>query len=207
MSTAGGAIVGMQFGGPLGAAIGAGVGFIAGLVRLFVKGSRQKAKEAIKTVYGVEIVDNGVLDQIVQIAKQSFGGNIPVAIQAPQVREIIELYAMSRGQTYRGPENFVQGVSLSQSGGNLYQMPTYYGGTPLFSGRSLPVAQSSAGSVVVQTLQLSVNGQAANDALEGRVAKVVTPQFVAGAANSAAKSNIGRRQAAVMQLAPGTLLA
>ncbi len=37
MSTAGGAVVGMQFGGPLGAAIGAGVGALAGGIRMLIK--------------------------------------------------------------------------------------------------------------------------------------------------------------------------
>ena len=47
MSTAGGAIVGMQLGGPVGGAIGAGIGFVAGLVRMFIKGAQEKIRDKI----------------------------------------------------------------------------------------------------------------------------------------------------------------
>jgi hypothetical protein len=69
MTTAGGALIGFKYGGPLGAAIGAGAGFVAGLVRLFVKSAEEKAREKIKALYGVDISDKGLLKQIVDTAK------------------------------------------------------------------------------------------------------------------------------------------
>jgi len=48
MTTAGGALIGFKYGGPLGAAIGAGAGAVAGIVRLFVNSAEQKAREKIK---------------------------------------------------------------------------------------------------------------------------------------------------------------
>ena len=96
----GGALIGFMVGGPIGAAIGAAVGAIAGLVRMFRKSAEEKAKEKIKAAYGIDIRDKGVLKQIVQIAKESFGGNIDVAIRSSQIRDLIELYAMSTGQPF-----------------------------------------------------------------------------------------------------------
>jgi hypothetical protein len=49
-TTAGGAMIGYEFGGPLGAAIGAVVGLEAGIVRMFIKGAAEKAKEKIKSL-------------------------------------------------------------------------------------------------------------------------------------------------------------
>ena len=45
---------------------------LAGMVRLFIKGAAEKAREKIKALYGVDIPDKGVLQQIVDTAKQSY---------------------------------------------------------------------------------------------------------------------------------------
>ncbi len=71
MTTAGGAMIGFKYGGPLGAAIGAGVGAVAGLVRLFVKGAQEKAREKIKATYGVDIREKNILAEIVNIANRA----------------------------------------------------------------------------------------------------------------------------------------
>jgi hypothetical protein len=55
-TTGGGALIGAKFGGPLGALIGGIAGFAAGMVRLFIKGAVEKARQKIKDLYGV---DNG----------------------------------------------------------------------------------------------------------------------------------------------------
>ncbi len=106
MSTTGGAIIGMQFGGPLGAAIGAGVGFVAGMVRMFIKGAQEKAREKVKATYG-DISDKAIPKQIVDTAKQMFGGNLDMAIRSQQIRDIIDLYAISTGHPVpvRGDED------------------------------------------------------------------------------------------------------
>lgn len=98
MTTADGAMIGYKFGGPIGAAIGSGIGAVAGLIRLLSKVRRTKAREKIKATYGVHIHDKGVLKQIVDIAKQGFGGNLDMAIRSPQIRDLVELYALSTGQ-------------------------------------------------------------------------------------------------------------
>jgi hypothetical protein len=108
----GGALIGYKFGGPLGAAIGAAAGAVAVIVRLFVKGAVDKAKEKIKALYGVDISDKGVLQQIVDTAKSAFGGNLDLAIRSPQVRDLIQLYAMTTGQKPTGMPGTVTPVSL-----------------------------------------------------------------------------------------------
>ncbi len=82
-TTAGGALIGYKFGGPLGAAIGGIAGAVAGIVRLFVKGAADKAKEKIKALYGVDIADKGMLKQIVDMAKSDFGGGRRSASRPP----------------------------------------------------------------------------------------------------------------------------
>ncbi len=107
--------------GPIGAAIGGIAGAAAGIVRLFVKGAQEKAREKIKATYGVDISDKGVLRQIVDIAKQGFGGNLDMAIRCQQIRDLVELYAMATGQGTSGLSATVRPVSLLQQGGSLFQ--------------------------------------------------------------------------------------
>ncbi|MCX6619984.1 MAG: hypothetical protein NTY38_02670 [Acidobacteria bacterium] len=47
-TTAGGAMIGFKFGGPVGAAIGAAAGAVAGIVRLFVKGAQDKVWDGLR---------------------------------------------------------------------------------------------------------------------------------------------------------------
>ncbi len=136
---AGGAMLGFKFGGPIGAAIGAAAGAVAGAVRLFVKGAGEKAHDKIKAMYGVDVKDKGVLNQIVQIAKQSYGGNIDMAIRTSQVSDLVRLYGMSTGQGTGRIAAPMTPTSLIQSGGSLSQAQQYYGGSPLAMPGGLPV--------------------------------------------------------------------
>ena len=122
-TTGGGALIGAKFGGPLGALIGGIAGFAAGMVRLFIKGAVEKARQKIKDLYGVDIPDKAVLQQIVDTAKQSFGGNLDMAIRTQQIRDLIQLYAMSTGQATKGMPATVHPLDLVQKGGSLYQSP------------------------------------------------------------------------------------
>ena len=142
---AGGAMIGYKFGGPLGAAIGASIGLEAGIVRMFIKGPVEKTKEKVKALYGVDIRDKGVLNQIVQMAKSGFGGNLDMAIRSPQIRDLIQLYAMTTGQKISGMPGAVTPLSLVEKGGSLYQSPQYNNGTALSALGGLP-SLSSIGS-------------------------------------------------------------
>ena len=215
MTTAGGALMGFKFGGPVGAAIGAGIGAVAGTIRLFVKGAEEKAREKIKALYGVDISDKGILRQIVDTAKQAFGGNLDVAIRSPQVRELIELYGMSTGQRPSGMPEGVRAVTLTQLGGSLYQQPSYSNGSPAPSFGGLPVLSldrigtgtpQNAGPIV---LNFTMPAEAVKDAFDGRTVQVIVdnPRAVQSASLAATKSSFARREAAASLLGPGTVFA
>ncbi len=206
-TTGGGALIGAKFGGPLGAAIGAVAGFAAGMVRLFIKGAVEKARQKIKDLYGVDIPDKGVLQQIVDTAKQSYGGNLDMAIRTQQIRDLIQLYAMSTGQQTKGMPAQVHPLDLVQKGGSLYQSPGYSNGTALASLGGLPTLDSigsgvasGAGPVVIQ-----LDGPATTSLLQGQAVTAIAnnPRVVASASLSAARSNAGRRELTSLQLSPG----
>jgi hypothetical protein len=204
-TTAGGAMIGYKFGGGIGAAIGAVVGLEAGIVRMFIKGAAEKAKEKIKSLYGVDVKDKGVLQQIVDTAKSGFGGNLDMAIRSQQVRDLIQLYGMTTGQKVSGMPGSVTPLSLVQSGGSLYQSPQYNNGAPLPVLGGLPsldrvgggVASSAGGTIVIP---LQIDSTAVGNVViqDGRV--------VAQGAITAMKSNAGRQELTALQLSPGTLV-
>ncbi len=200
MTTAGGAMIGAKFGGPLGAAIGAGIGAVAGLVRLFVKGAQEKAREKIKATYGVDIRERNILAEIVNIAKQGFGGNLDMAIRSQQIRDLVELYALSTGQSTSGLPATVRPVSLLQQGGSLFQSSS--GGLALdrIGGGAPP---SATGPTVIN---ITVPG--AKEFFEKETVRVVVenPRAVQSAAMTATKANAGRREMTGLQLSPGLIL-
>jgi len=205
MTTAGGAMIGAKFGGPLGAAIGAGAGFVAGLARLFVKSAEEKAREKIKALYGVDISDKGLLKQIVDAAKQAFGGNLDMAIRSQQVRDLVQLYAMSTGQPTRGMPATVHPLDVVQTGGSLYQSPGYSNGSVLPGFGGLPTLDTIAGGVAsgaglgTTVVNLQIDSKTVGNVIiqNGRV--------VAQGAINAMKANAGRRELTSLQVSPGLL--
>ena len=200
MTTAGGALIGFKYGGPIGAAIGAGIGAVAGLVRLFVKGAEEKAREKIKATYGVDIREKNILAEIVNIAKQGFGGNLDMAIRSQQIRDLVELYALSTGQSTSGLPATVRPVSLLQQGGSLFQSGP--GGVTL--DRIGGGAPSSAAAPTV--INITVPG--AKEFFEKETVRVVVdnPRAVQSAAMTATKASSGRREMTGLQLSPGLIL-
>jgi hypothetical protein len=193
----------------LGIVIGAVAGFAAGIVRLFVKGAQEKVREKIKALYGVDISDKGVLKQIADTAKQAYGGNIDLAIRSPQIRDLIQLYAMTTGQKPTRMPGTVTPLSLIETGGSLFQSPGYSNGTTLPGLGGLPTLDrigggtpSGAGQVVIQ-----LDGPATTALLRGEAVQAIAanPRAVQSASLSAAKSNAGRREMASLQLSPGLL--
>jgi len=199
MTTAGGALIGYKYGGPIGAAIGAGIGAVAGLVRMFVKGAQEKAREKIKATYGVDISDKGVLKQIVDIAKQGFGGNLDMAIRSQQIRDLVELYALSTGQGTSGLPAAMRPVSLLQQGGSLFQQSS----GSLTLDRIGGVSPSAAAPTVIN---ITVPG--AKEFFEKETVRVVVenPRAVQSAAMTATKQNAGRREMTGLQLSPGLIV-
>ncbi|MCZ2156539.1 MAG: hypothetical protein LC114_21995 [Bryobacterales bacterium] len=66
-------------------------------------------------------------EKIMARAKQTYGGNLDVAIRMPHVPDMIQLYAMSTDQQTRG----MPALDLVQSGGPLFQSPSCSNGSPL----------------------------------------------------------------------------
>jgi hypothetical protein len=127
----GGALIGGAVGGPVGAVIGGAIGAGAGLIRMLFETDRQHVKKLVKQIYGMDI-NNATADQIVAIAKQSFGGQHDVAVRSPQVRELLRLYAQTTGQK-SAEDKFVaetmHGASLVEAGGRLQQQAVYDNGS------------------------------------------------------------------------------
>jgi hypothetical protein len=198
-TTAGGALIGAKFGGWTGAAIGAGIGFTVGLIRMMFKGAADKARAKIKTYYGIDISDKGILSQIVGLAKQSYGGNLDVAVRAREIRDLIELYAMSTGQRMTALDNRPMGVNLSQMGGSLYQTGSYSNGVGYNYGGSIaPVAGLSRFTTpTAAPIVLDSEGTKAfwSDVMATGI--VQNPRAVQAASLSAQSQNYGRTSAAV----------
>jgi hypothetical protein len=206
--TAGGAMIGYKFGGGLGAAIGGGIGALAGIVRLFIKGATEKTKDKIKALYGVDISDKGVLKQIVDMTKSEFGGNIDMAIRSPQIRDLIQLYAMTTGQKTTGMPGTVTPLSLVETGGSLFQSPQYNNGAPLPALGDLPgLDRIGAGTPSGGGLVIQLDGPATTALLQGQAVQAITnnPRLVQSASMAATKSNANRRELTSLQLSPGTL--
>lgn len=197
LTAGGGALVGAALGSMIfpgiGTALGAGIGALigggAGLVRMLFKGASDKAREKIKALYGVDIQSKQILEKIVALAKQGYGGNLDMAIRTQEVRDLIELYAMSTGQGTGGLPARMQPASAVQMSGGLYQQTVTAGNlTPISSGTSAPIVVNAVfdgrtiGSMIVNN---------------GRV--------VADGALKAAQSNYRRVDSALSTLSPATI--
>ena len=207
-TSAGGAMIGYKYGGPWGALIGGIAGAVAGVVRLFIKGATEKTKDKIKALYGVDISDKGVLKQIVDMTKSGFGGNIDMAIRSPQIRDLIQLYAMTTGQKTTGMPGTVTPLSLVETGGSLFQSPQYNNGTPLPALGGLPgLDRIGAGTPSGGGLVIQLDGPATTALLQGQAVQAITnnPRLVQSATMAATKSSANRRELTSLQLSPGTL--
>jgi hypothetical protein len=204
-TTAGGAMIGYKFGGGLGAAIGAGAGALAGIGRMFIKGSIEKAHDKIKAAYGVDIADKGVLSQIVDIAKQGFGGNLDMAIRSSQVADLVRLYGMSTNQSTGRMAAPMTSSTMIESGGGMSLAPTYYGGNIM--GGGLPGAISAGGGGYGSNYTIQLDGPATTRVLNGQVATSINrnPQMVQKAVTMATQQSYNRRQMSALMLSPGTL--
>ena len=71
-------------------------------IRLAFPGQIQQVQAAIKRVYGVDITDQKILQQIVDLTNQKYGGNVNVAVYSTEVQDLVRLYALSTGQSQAG---------------------------------------------------------------------------------------------------------
>jgi hypothetical protein len=202
-ATAGGFLVA----GPIGAAVGAGISL--GEMAAGVEAPRYQVKRLASTLYHIHI-NNATADSIVNLAQQSFGGNIAVAMRSPQVRQMLGVYAAGTGQAGQFPAGLDQphGASLVESGGVLQQQATYEYGNPYTYSSNLPVYGGQPTHVLSAPgggMQLSLNiaGQDAATFLQGNV---VSPNVVSTQLNSAMNSSNGRVAQALMMSEPGTIV-
>jgi hypothetical protein len=213
---AGGALIGNQIGGPLGAAAGASFGFeIGALEKLFgVKSLNQTAHDDIKSIYGVDIPTNsGTIKQIVEIAKQQFGGSISVAVRSPSVRQLVMLYSEATGQKMPLSASTPYAGGLVEQGGSLYQQASFQNNAWHSYASSLPTlggipstpyptqaGPSTGGGMGPMSLSLHISGA---DAATFMTGQFVTPEFVADQSMAAQYSSYGRTQQAANMLLPG----
>jgi hypothetical protein len=208
--TLGGAGVGFSMGGPLGAAIGAGVGLGVGLGEMIagVESPRNEAKRLVKSTYHISI-NNTTADQIVNIANQSYASHVSLAVNSPEVRHMLGIYAAGTGQAsmFAQSSNQPHGASLVEAGGRLQQQATYMYGNAYTQSSNLPVY----GGVSSQTLgppgggmQLSLNigGQDAAKFLTGNV---VSPDVISTQYAAAMNNSNGRVPQALMMSEPGSI--
>jgi hypothetical protein len=113
--------------GPIGWIAAAGIGAAIGLMGAFKTTDQQHARQLIKQMYGVDISNLSILNQVVAIAKQKYGGMISLAVASPDVQQLVNLYAAATGQRYGGPRPMYPAL-YSQSAGGLQLQPTYSNG-------------------------------------------------------------------------------
>lgn len=210
MDVVGGAMAGFALGGPIGAAIGAAVGGVAGLVRMLFKGATQKVREKIKQIYKIDITSQGVLQQIVDIAKSAYGGNLNMAVRSTQVAELVKLYALTTDQNPSGLPLMMQASTLVQQNGLLFRQPETLGGRALNSlggtipvGTPSPVGAGAGGGAII----LRLDGPATTDLLNGVAVQAIAdnPRTVQGAVTQANLSSAGRRENTSLMFQPGLL--
>lgn len=200
-----GTLIAPGLGTIVGLGIGAAAGLIGGLIGFFRQSATEKAHQKIKDIYGVDIQSKSILQQIVEMAKQSFGGDLDVAIRSQQIRDIVQLYAMSTGQPTKGMSATMNPLGLVQTGGSLYQSPGYQNGTALPGLGGLPFLDSisagtpSGGGLGTTVFNLQIDSQAVGSVV------VSNGRVVARGAISAMKANSGRRELTSLQLSPGLL--
>lgn len=188
--TAGGAMIGSQFGGPMGALIGGAIGLGVGALRWAFGGKspEQRMKDAVKDAYGVSI-DTAYAKSLVQRAG---GIDFRVFIQQASIRDEILLYTQMTKQSIGsnlGIDKVARGVNITESGGSLYQSATYSAGGAFGYQSSL----ASLGSFQTLTPNVTV---VAN--MDGRA----TTNFLGGAAVNATSQSQGRTGLASNLLSP-----
>jgi hypothetical protein len=214
--TAGGALVGFKYGGPIGAAIGAGAGALLGALRMTVwQTLPEQVKKRVKEQYHVDI-NTDTATQIANIAKQQYGGSIARALHDPSVLQMLGLYAETTGQKFGlvGP----QAANFAYSGGQLTQAGTYHNGSLLGFQSSLSSLSNFAGTINSptygkygenpSTISLALDGASSAAFLKGQTVDAIqsNPRTVADATLDASSGSYGRLEQYAAMTSPTTVL-
>jgi len=201
-------------GAVVGAAIGAAVGLGVGVVNLFRKSEDQQVRDLLRQAYGIDVRDQGIRQQIVDIAKQRYSGNLRMAVFSSEVQDMMRIYALTTGQGIGGLPRPMYGATYAQSAaGGLQMQPVYSGGqlivNPYTGTTTTQVQQWSAQQAALPGVFLQLNPQQASSLFSGQVVQVLSanPGSV-GAANATAVTSGQSRQAqAGGLLEPATVMA
>jgi hypothetical protein len=206
---AGGAAIGYSTGGAMGAVVGALAGAEIGVIEwaLGIESPENEAKRLIKELYGVK-ADDGLVNQIVALAKQKYSGNVGMAVRDPDVRKTIELYAASQGQKMPLSASTPRGGSLVQQGGGLYQEATSLYGNQYSYQSNLPVLGGGpSGSIPSPGGPTYISMNVGPDHVAGfMTGQFVTPDFVQNQFASAQNSSKGRLQNSAIINEPGLVI-
>lgn len=184
-------------GGPMGMAIGAAVGAGIAIIASLRKTAEQKVREEVKRVYGVDISSKGILTQIAGIAKNTYGGDIRLAVASPQVQELVRLYSMTTGQSQAGLPRQMHAATFAQQGGSMSLQPVYSGGTQVASPYvGTTTSQYAAGVQIVPVDTGNIMNLIAG--------QTVTPANVSAANSAAIQNGTGRQAQATGMLEPLT---
>jgi hypothetical protein len=221
MTTVGGMLAGAGIGNMImpgvgavvGAAIGAGVGLVTGVVNLFRKSQTQQIRDLVRQVYGIDIPDQGVLQQISDIADQKYGGSIHRAVYGSDVQDLIRLYGLSTGQRLGALPRPMYSATYNQSAsGGLQLQPVYSGGrvvaNPYTGTTTTQLANWNTMSQNLPAVFLQLNPQQAVSLFQGQVVQAIgaNPGAVAAANTTAAQSGQGRQTQAGSLLEPATVM-
>lgn len=219
-STGGFAAAGFMIGGPIGAAVGAGVGLGLGLARLTGLWSTfvEQIQHRVKSKYGIT-VDYNFGQQLAQMIKEQYHGSIEIGISSKPVRDLIQLYAQTTAQKMPLDPYTVRPYSLSESGGKLYQDPTYvngaaysFAGGPPVSGPystvgTLPAPMyGGSGPTVIQN-HISLDGPSSAAFLQGQTVQAIqsSPRAVSSSFARGARASAGRRSSATALMSPNLI--
>jgi len=151
--------------GPWGWVAAAGIGAAVGLMGLLHKTDAEKARDAVKKAYGIDVSNTGVLNAIAEAAKKY--GDFNVGIRSPEVQAIIHAYTLSQGINATGvlPRPMYSAtLAQSSAAGGLQLQPVYSNGQVVASPYSGGTTQQWSQGIYVQ-----LNPQQATDLLTGKV--------------------------------------
>jgi len=196
--------------GPLGWALAGGLGAGIGIISLLRDSAEEKIIAKTKQIYGISIDRKFAKNPLLGIVKSGFGGNLDVGLRSQQVRDLVELYAMSTGQPAYGinAANRITPRSFALSGGSFTQQPSYWNGMSMpldsLAGSGAGVTNAAPQEVTIVN-HIVVDGQIVQTQTMKAIAN--NPRAVQSAVMNATRQNFGRREQLATMLQPGAALA